>query len=291
MATYATAEPQFIEVNGTRFAYLRFGSTAKTTIPVVFNQHFRGTFDHWDPELIDPIAAVREVILIDNAGVGKSGGAVTGHFAVWGDNIANVIKALGLSQVDLFGFSMGGFVAQTVALNHPHLIRKLILAGTGPSAGEGIEGGDLAVFQRLAAASTEEESRGAFVEGFYSLTPAKQALGNKWWKRFTTARQNRSDYVGPEGTKVQIDAAIRWGSRDNASEGSYDRLHEIKIPVLIGNGAKDIIVPTVNSWVMFSRLTNADAGLHLYPDTGHGFLNEYAGQFAYDINQFLDAQS
>ncbi|UKZ83017.1 hypothetical protein TrVFT333_010818 [Trichoderma virens FT-333] len=288
MASYATAEPQFVEVNGTRFAYLRFGSTAKTTVPLVFLVHFRGTFDHWDPELIDPISATREVILLDNSGVGKSSGTVPGTYAEWADNVAQVVKALGISQIDLLGFSMGGFVAQMTALNYPTLIRRLILAGTGPSAGEGIEGGDSAAFGRLASASNDDEERGGFLEGFYSLTPAKQSSGDKWWKRMTTARSNRSDYLGPEGTKAQIGAVLRWSNPEYASEGSYDRLHEIKIPVLVANGDNDILVPTVNSWVMFKRLTNADAHLHIYPDVGHGFLNEYAGQFSSLVNQFLD---
>ncbi|KAM0249169.1 hypothetical protein ACHAQJ_009176 [Trichoderma viride] len=289
MASYATAEPQFIEADGTRFAYLRFGAANKGSVPLVFLQHFRGTFDHWDPELIDPISAVREVILLDNSGVGKSSGTIPGTYAEWADNIANVVKALDIAQIDLLGFSMGGFAAQMTALNYPTLIRKLILAGTGPSAGDGIEGGDLAVFQRLATASNDGEERGGFVEGFYSLTPTKQALGSKWWKRMSTARTNRSDYVGPEGTKAQVGAVLRWSNRDYASEGSYDRLHEIKVPVLVANGDNDIIIPTVNSWVMFKRLTSADAHLHIYPDVGHGFLNEYAGQFSSLTNQFLDA--
>ncbi|PON21919.1 hypothetical protein TGAM01_v209175 [Trichoderma gamsii] len=202
-------------------------------------------------------------------------------YAEWADNVAQVVKALGISQIDLFGFSMGGFAAQMAALNYPTLVRKLILAGTGPSAGEGIEGGDSAAFGRLAAASNDEEEHGGFLEAFYSLTPTKQTLGDKWWKRMTTARSNRSDYVGPEGTKAQIDAVLRWSNREHASEGSYDCLHEIKIPVLVANGDNDILIPTVNSWVMFKRLTNADAHLHLYPDVGHGFLNEYAAMLEY----------
>ncbi|KAL7895455.1 Alpha/Beta hydrolase protein [Trichoderma sp. SZMC 28014] len=291
MASYATAEPQFVEVNGTRFAYLRFGSAAKNTVPLVFLQHFRGTFDHWDPQLIDPISTTREVILLDNSGVGKSNGTVPETYTGWADNVAQVVKALGISQIDLFGFSMGGFAAQMTALNYPALVRKLILAGTGPSAGEGIEAGDSAAFGRLAAASNDEEEHGGFLEAFYSLTPSKQTLGDKWWQRMTTARSNRSDYVGPEGTKAQIGAVLRWSNREHSSEGSYDRLHEIKIPVLVANGDNDILIPTVNSWVMFKRLTNADAHLHLYPDVGHGFLNEYAGQFSSLVVQFLDERA
>jgi pimeloyl-ACP methyl ester carboxylesterase len=289
MTTYGTAEIQYVEVNGTRFAYLRFGSIAKTEVPLVFLQHFRGTFDHWDPELIDPIATVRLVILIDNSGVGKSSGTVPGTYAEWAQNVIDVVKALNIPQVDLLGFSMGGFVAQMTALNAPTVVRKLILAGTGTSAGEGVEGGDPLATQRLATASNEQEAHDAFLTAFYSLTPKKQALGDTWWKRMNAARSNRSDYIGSEGTNAQIGAIVRWVNRDFASEGSYDRLHELKIPILIANGDNDILVPTVNSWVMFKKLTNADAHLHLFPDVGHGFLNEYAGQFSELINIFLDA--
>lgn len=279
----------FVEANGIRFGYLRFGPTTNSNIPLVFLQHFRGTFDHWDPSLIDPIAAVREVILIDNSGVGKSSGSIPGTYAEWADNVALIVKALNIPQVDILGFSMGGFAAQMVALNHPTLVHKLILAGTGPSAGEGIEAGNAEAFQALAAASNDQEEQNGFLAGFYSLTPKKQAVGNKWWTRMIEARANRSDYVGPDGTKAQIGAVIRWTSRDFASEGSYDRLHELKIPVLVANGDGDILIPTVNSWVMFRRLINADAHLHIFPDTGHGFLNEYAEQFSSMINTFLDA--
>jgi pimeloyl-ACP methyl ester carboxylesterase len=289
MMTYGTAEPQYVEVNGTRFAYLRFGSTAKTDVPLVFLQHFRGTFDHWDPELIDPIAAERPLILIDNSGVGKSSGTVPGTYAEWAWNVIAVVKALNIPQIDLLGFSMGGFVAQMTALNAPTVVRKLVLAGTGPSAGEGVEGGDPLVTQRLATASNEQEARDAFLTAFYSLTAKKQALGDTWWRRMNAARSNRSDYVGSEGTNAQIGAVIRWGNRDFASEGSYDRLHELKIPVLVANGDNDVLIPTVNSWVIFKKLANADAHLHLFPDVGHGFLNEYADQFSKLINVFLDA--
>lgn len=289
MTTYATADPKFVEANGIRFAYLRFGSSTNSKTPLVFLQHFRGTFDHWDPKLVDPIAAVREVILLDNSGVGKSSGSIPETYAGWADNVALVVKALKIPQVDILGFSMGGFAAQMVALNHPALVHRLILAGTGPSAGEGVEAGDAGVFQALAAASDDNEEHDGFLAGFYSLTPKKQGLADKWWTRMVEARSNRSNYVGPDGVKAQIAAVIRWTNRDFASEGSYDRLHELKIPVLVANGDGDIIIPTVNSWVMFRRLINADAHLHIFPDTGHGFLNEYADQFSSMVNTFLDA--
>ncbi|KAI5463899.1 Alpha/Beta hydrolase protein [Mariannaea sp. PMI_226] len=289
MTTYANAIPQSVEVNGTRYAFLRFGSSAKTEVPLVFLQHFRGTFDHWDPALIDPIARVREVVLLDNSGVGKSSGSVPQTYAEWADNVALVAKVLNIPKIDVLGFSMGGFAAQMVALNYPALVRKLILAGTGPSTGDGIEAGDAKIFQALATASTDQEEYDGFLAGFYSLSPKKQALGDNWWKRMAEARSDRSNYLGPEGTQAQIAAVVRWSDPSFASEASYNRLHEIKIPVLVANGDGDIIIPTVNSWIMFKKLVNAEAHLHLYPDSGHGFLNEYADQFSSLVNSFLEA--
>ncbi|KIM94144.1 hypothetical protein OIDMADRAFT_35191 [Oidiodendron maius Zn] len=130
----------------------------------------------------------------------------------------------------------------------------------------------------------------AYLSTFFSLTPRDQALGEEWWERMTTARPNRSDYVGPAGTKAQLGALARWESRDLASEGSYNRLHELKIPVLVADGDSDILVPTVNSWTMFKKkLTNAVAHLALFPDVGHGFVDQYSNQFSQLVNVFLDA--
>ena len=290
MTTYSTAETQFVNVGDTRFAYLKFGSANNANVPLAFLQHFRGTFDHWDPSLIDPIAAQREVILLDNSGVGKSSGNIPPTYAGWAQNVIDVVKALGFTQIDLLGFSMGGLAAQMVALNAPSLVRRLILAGTTPSVGDGLGTPDPTATPMLASASNDKEEHDAFLSKFYSLTPEKQNLGEKWWNRMTTARQNRSSYVGPEGTNAQLGALTRWFNPELASEGSYQRLHEIRIPVLVANGDSDIIIPSVNSYVLFTRLVNADAHLHYYPDVGHGFLNEYADQFSKHINIFLGAE-
>ncbi|KAK9257922.1 Alpha/Beta hydrolase protein [Lipomyces tetrasporus] len=287
MSTYETAKDQFIDVKGVKYAYRYFGASTGTTL--VFNVHFRGTSDHWDPNLINPIASTRPVLLIDNSGVGRSGGEIPDSFTGWAQNIVDVIEALNIKEVDVLGFSMGGFVAQLIALNCPHLVRKLILAGTGPSAGPGVQGGKPEYFGLLAAAATEEEYHNGFLKTFYSLSDKKQSLGELWWKRMTSARPNRVDYVGPEGTQRQIAAVMKWAGGEFREEGSYDRLDQIKIPVLIANGSNDVLVPTENSWILWKRLVNAEAHLHLFPDSGHGFLNEYADIFSKEIITFLDA--
>ena len=133
--THQTAPTQFVEANGIRFAYRRFGNAAG--VPLVFNQHFTGTMDHWDPAVTDGFAGEREVILFNNAGVSSSSGEVPTTFEQMGANAVAFIKTLGLKTVDVLGFSIGGFVAQEITLQAPELVRKLLLVGTGPRGGQG----------------------------------------------------------------------------------------------------------------------------------------------------------
>src|SRR5271169_4101824 len=137
--THQTAPTQFVEANGIRFAYRRFGKTGGA--PLVFNQHFRGTMDHWDPAVTDGLAGDREVILFNNAGVSSSSGEVPTKIEKMGANAVAFIKVLGLAKVDVLGFSIGGFVAQEIALQASDLVRRLVLVGTGPRAGESMDTG------------------------------------------------------------------------------------------------------------------------------------------------------
>src|SRR5258708_24936060 len=133
---HQTAPTQFVEANGIRFAYRRFGKPAD--VPLVLNQHFTGTMDHWDPAVTDGLATEREVILFNNAGVSNSSGEVPTSFERMAANAVSFIKALRLTKVDVLGFSIGGFVAQEIALQAPDLVRRLVLVGTGPRSGEGM---------------------------------------------------------------------------------------------------------------------------------------------------------
>lgn len=157
MSTQQTAKTQYVDVNGVKLAYRRFGRS--TGIPLVMHIHFRGTMDHWDPALINPLAEAREIILLDNSGVGKSSGEVPDNYTAWAKVVIDLVGALDIKKIDMLGFSMGGFVAQLVALNAPHLVRCLILAGTGPSAGEGVGAGSSEAFRILSVAKTPEEGK------------------------------------------------------------------------------------------------------------------------------------
>jgi pimeloyl-ACP methyl ester carboxylesterase len=288
MSTQQTAKTKFVDVNGIKVAYRLFG--AATGVPLLFNQHFRGTMDHWDPLLINNLAKSRPILLYDNYGVGKSGGDVPETVADWAQVAINLVRALGIKQVDVLGFSMGGMVAQMIALDSPEITRRLIVGGSSPSYGEGIVSGPDWPFPKLMNASTPDESKDAFLSTFYTHSEKKQKLGEEWWVRMNERTEDRSNYVSPEQTVRQAAALGKWFSPDHVNTGSYNRLHEIKIPVLVANGDNDVIVPTENSIVLYKQLqkANSNAHLYIYPDTGHGFLNEYAELFTAHVTLFLD---
>jgi pimeloyl-ACP methyl ester carboxylesterase len=164
--THQTAPTQFVEANGIRFAYRRFGNAAG--IPLVFMQHFRGGMDHWDPTVTDGFAEHRPIILFDNAGVAASTGETPDTIDAMADHAADFVGAVGLAQIDLLGFSIGGYIAQTLALRRPELIRRLILAGTGPRAGEPPQDPKYGEY----AALTDAESGKVPIEAFLSVLPA-----------------------------------------------------------------------------------------------------------------------
>ncbi|KAL6920501.1 hypothetical protein ACHAPO_007167 [Fusarium lateritium] len=286
MSTYDTAQNQFITVDGIKFAYRRFGQT--NGVPLTLLMHFRGTMDHWDPALINPIAAKRPIIMIDNAGVGRSEGQVPKQYFLWAQYYINVLRALGIDKTDVMGFSMGGCAAQLVALNGQGLVRRLILCGTMPSSGEGtVPAPDLTPFNLLSGAKTEEEHKNAFMISMFGTSAKSKAAGEAAWKRITGARKDRTEHVDPENARRQGIAFAKFMDPKQAKDASYDRLEELRIPVLIANGSDDLLLPTENSIVMWRKLKNAQAQLHLYPDSGHGFLYQYADEFSKLINVFL----
>ena len=281
MATQQTAKTQYIEANGNLLAYRRLGKPSG--VPLAMLQHFRGTMDHWDPAIINQLATQRPIILLDNSGVGKSSGEVPTTFAGWAENVIALLAALDIKQIDLLGFSMGGFAAQMAALNAPDLVRRLILTGTGPSVNANTVQGDLSLFLRLAHAVTPEESEAAMADAFYYPTADGKAAAKASWERIHERQEGRSDFLGEEGTNRQIAAFQNWSSPNPTN--SFERLHELKMPVFVANGDNDVLLNTANTWELFQNIEGAR--LALYPAAGHGFLHQYAETFAGHVNDFL----
>jgi pimeloyl-ACP methyl ester carboxylesterase len=277
---HQTAQTQFVEANGIRFAYRRFGNPA--SVPLVFNQHFTGTMDHWDPAVTDGLAATREVILFNNAGISSTSGEVPASVEEMAANAAAFIKALGLAKADVLGFSLGGFVAQALTLANPDLVRRLILVGTGPRGGEGMA--TLTPEAQAVFGATYAHPDDVWLGVFFTPTEKSQAAGRAFLKRFRLRQEGRDPEVSERVAPAQITAIGKWGA---PRWGAFDYLRDIIHPTLVINGSHDVIVYTANSLILQRNLPNAQ--LILYPDSNHGSQYQYPALFVTDVTRFLDA--
>jgi len=275
---YLNAPNRFVTVGDVKYAYRKLGK--KSNYPLVMLQHFRGSMDYWDPAFIDALAKDRTVIVFDNKGVSLTGGQTPDTFAAMGDDAAKLIEALGYTKVDLLGFSIGGAAAQELTVNHPGLVRKLILAATAPKGGQYINNRDPKIIAIVTQPTLDYDG---FLKTFFEPTAHSQQLGNAYVMR----RKQRSKVFDKESSGQTLHAHIHarqeWGT---TSDTGYSYLKKITQPVLVANGSHDIMMFTINSYTLYQHLPNAK--LLLYPDSGHGFLFQYPEDFAAQVNIFLN---
>ena len=279
--SHQTAPTQFVDAKGIRFAYRRFGKSGG--VPLVFNIHFTGTMDHWDPAVTDGFARDREVILFNNAGISSSSGEVPASIEEMAADAAAFIKALGLAEADVLGFSLGGLIAQTLAIAEPKLVRRLVLVGTGPRSGKGMA--SLTPEAQEIFGAIYEEPDNLWLRVHFTPSQRSQAAGRDFLKRFRLRSEGRDPEVSEKAAPAQIEALMKWGApRDNP----YEYLNKLTQPTLIVNGGADVIIYTVNSFILQQNIPNAQ--LILYPDANHGSQYQYPELFVRHVSMFLEEQ-
>jgi len=276
-----TAPTQFQDIGGVSLAYRRFGKEGAP--PVVCFQHFTGTMNNFDPIHTNRLAQDRPVILVDYRGVGRSGGKMPDSMPAIAADIIAFVKALGLKELDLFGFSIGGMVAQQVALDAPELVRRILLAGTGPSAGEGMQEFSPEVLEIVNRPNSTQQERS--LDLFFSKSPTSYAAGKAWLNRIAARKLDREPEAKPQVAEAQLVALAKWGAIPATDR--YGDLKKIKQRTLVVNGKNDIMVPTINSYILQQQLP--DARLILYPDSGHGSHFQFSEEFAEEAARFFVA--
>jgi pimeloyl-ACP methyl ester carboxylesterase len=275
MTSWKDTPNRTIDVNGVSFAYRELGTGSG--VPVVFLHHLTAVLDDWDPRVIDGIAAHHRVIAFDNRGVGATGGTVPTTVEQMGADAIAFIRALGLQQVDVFGFSLGGGVAQMVALQAPELVRRMVLAGTGPRGGGGIDKmATIVGVAYLKAALTFSDPRNFL---FFPRTPDGKHAAADYLDRLAERTVNRDKKISTQARIAQI-KAIR-----HAGQSAPDDLSVITHPVLVANGDHDLMVDSAHSADMARRLPNAQ--LKIYPNSGHGGVFQHHRTFVPEALKFL----
>ncbi len=274
--TFKDAPTKTIDVDGTPVVYRELGPAAG--VPLIFLHHLGAVLDNWDPRAVDGFAAKRHVITFDNRGVGASGGKTPNTIEEMARDAVAFIRALGYEQVDLFGFSMGGMISQVIAQTEPQLVRKLVLAGTGPAGGPGID--------KVTAITYLDMTRGALTLRdpktylFFTRTANGKAAAKAYLARLKERTNDRDKPISILSFRAQLKAIHKWGKQAPADLSRVDR------PVLVMNGDHDRMVPTSNSVDMAKRFPNAE--LKIYPDAGHGGVFQYHDQFVAQVLAFLE---
>jgi pimeloyl-ACP methyl ester carboxylesterase len=266
-----------IHAGGVTFAYRELGP--RGGVPVVFLHHFTAVLDDWDPRLTDGLAATHHVITFDNRGIGASSGKVPHTIAEMATDAVAFIRALGYQQVDLLGFSLGGGVAQDIALSHPELVRHLVLTGTGIRGGGGLTKMPMIVGGAYLRAALHRVDPRHFL--FFNRSTAGKRAATDYIARLNERTTDRDKPISHQARIAQL-LAIR-----EAGLGQPHDLSKITQPTFVANGDNDVMVASSQSHALAEQIPNSK--LVIYPASGHGAIFQHHAQFVPTLLDFLDA--
>lgn len=275
-ASWKDAPTRTITGGGVEFAYRELGA-GNPGPPVVCLIHLAAVLDNWDPRVMDGLAVKHRVIAFDNRGVGASSGKPAASIEEMATDAIAFIKAMGLQQVDIFGFSMGGMVAQEIVLMEPGLVRRLILTGTGPAGGEGISNVARVTYYDMLRGWLTRQDPKQFL--FFTRTPSGILAGKAFLQRLKERTGDRDKEITVAALQAQLKALQRWGAKPPAD------LSVVKHPALVANGDSDRMVPSKNTHDLARRLPNSE--LIIYPDSGHGAVFQFHADFVPSALAFL----
>lgn len=272
---HQTARTQFIEAGSVKYAYRILGD--QTGVPLVLLASLGSSMDDWDPAITNGLAQKRKVILFDNRGVGSSTGQVPATIVEMATDAVVFIKAMGLTKVDLMGFSMGGFITQQILLTEPALIRKAILTGTGPKGSEG-----LANLPNIIASTADLTPEETFLTFGFTKSEASLKAGKASYERIQNRKTDRDLPLSQQGGGAQLAAVLAWAK---PYPNALNELKAVQQPVLLVQGKNDLPVPVVNA--INASQSIPDANLVVYPDAGHAAFCQYADRFVQEATDFL----
>jgi pimeloyl-ACP methyl ester carboxylesterase len=272
--THETATTQFVQAGDLRFAYRRFGPRGAT--PLLLCNYFAANMDDWDPKVTNGFAAEHDVILFDYPGIGRSSGDTPSTVATLTKHCVAFGRAIGLTQFDVIGFSLGGMIAQQLGAEYPDLLRRIILLGTGPRGGEGMVFDDLSVDEL-------DDTSALVMKALFTQSKASQASGRAYLERLKSRSTDRDTPVCKQSASAELAAIREWGVIPASNR--FAMLSKIQHPALIVHGNKDVVVMPINAFLLAEHLPNAQ--LIMYPDSGHGAQSQHAEVFLQHVKLFL----
>jgi pimeloyl-ACP methyl ester carboxylesterase len=244
--THETAPTRSVEAGNVRFAYRRFGPNGAT--PLLLLNYFAAHMDDWDPRITNGFAEEHDVILVDYPGIGRSSGETPSTVAALTEHCVAFCRAIGLTQFDVIGHSLGGMIAQQLGTEYPDLLRRIILLGTGPRGGEGLVFDDLSVDEL-------DDTSALLMRAFFTQSEASQASWRAYMERLKSRTSDRDTPVSKQSASAELAAIREWGVIPASDR--FAMLSDIRHPTLIVHGNKDVVVVPINAFLLAEHLPSA----------------------------------